>query len=344
MELEAVWDLPVPAIYGRHLMRLFDAEKLLARTGLVSADLEDPGRRVTVRQVLQYAENAIALSPRPEWHFEWALSLSDHFHGPISVALMSAPTLGASLDAFLKYFPGRAPYLDTQGRREGDRFRADLRPLIDPGVTRPLILEMPLLILQRYLVSVYGVAMGEAQIELDYPATEYADVYARYFGCPIHFDAPCAALIIPASWRDMPNLGYSPSTWAHALEQCEATLGSSRDRDTLGQVRHYLSAAIAHENRLRALPTLRDTAAALHLAPRTLIRRLRAMGTTYQEVIDDFLQERTRELLVNHHLQITEVAAALGFSNPANFGKAFKRWFGVSPGSYRAGKRRLVRG
>ncbi len=339
MELDAIWDLPMPVTYGRHLTRLFEPGALLAGTGLGLAELAEPGRRMTVRQVLQYAQNAIRLAPRPEWYFEWALSLSDHFHGPISIALMSAPTLGASLDTFLKYFPGRVPYIDMQGRREADRFHAELRPLIDLGATRPMLIETPLLVLQQYLVSVYGIDMRAASIDLAYPATPYAAVYGRYFGCTVRFDAPCAALIIPAQWREMPNFGYSASTWAHALQLCEATMGSSRSRDTLGQVRHYLGSAFVIDERERALPTLRETADALHLAPRTLIRRLRAMGTTYQAVIDDFLQGRACELLANDQSQIKEVAAALGFSNPANFGKAFKRWFGVSPGNYRAGAR-----
>lgn len=341
MELDAIWDLPMPLTYGRHLARLFEPRELLAGTGLDVSVLADPGRRITVRQVLQYVRNTIRLAPRPEWYFEWALSLSDHFHGPISIALMSAPTLGASLDTFLKYFPGRVPYMDMQGRRDAESFHAELQPLIDLDIARPMLIETPLLVLQQYLVSVYGVDMRAASIDLAYPAPPYAAVYGRYFGCPVRFDAPCAALIIPAQWRDMPNFGYTPSTWAHALQQCEATMGSSRERDTLGQLRRYLGNAFAIDDRERALPTLRESAAALHLAPRTLIRRLRALDTTYQEVIDDFLQGRACELLANDQRQIKEVAAALGFSNPANFGKAFKRWFGVSPGNYRAGARQV---
>jgi len=52
-------------------------------------------------------------------------------------------------------------------------------------------------------------------------------------------------------------------------------------------------------------------------------------------VVDDFLRGRSVELLGNESLKVKEVAAALGFSNPANFGKAFKRWFGTSPGDFR---------
>jgi AraC-like DNA-binding protein len=61
------------------------------------------------------------------------------------------------------------------------------------------------------------------------------------------------------------------------------------------------------------------------------------MGTTYQRVVDEFLKARACELLGNEHLRVKEVAAVLGFDNPANFGKAFKRWCGTTPGGYRAG-------
>ena len=66
-----------------------------------------------------------------------------------------------------------------------------------------------------------------------------------------------------------------------------------------------------------------------------LIRRLRRLGTTYQQITDDFLLARAQEMLENDELAIKQVAASLGFDNPANFGKAFRRWCGMSPGSYR---------
>jgi len=101
-------------------------------------------------------------------------------------------------------------------------------------------------------------------------------------------------------------------------------------------VRDHLSTAFEIADRRRALPTLDEVAAHLHLTPRTLIRRLRRLGTTYQDLMDGFLRARAAELLANDRAKIKEVAAALGFHNPANFGKAFKRWYGISPGGFRA--------
>jgi AraC-like DNA-binding protein len=334
MDASAIEDLLMPATYGRHLARLFPVDELLAGTGLTAADFAQRERRITVRQALQYISNTLSLATEPDWYMAWACTLAEHFHGPVSFALMSSPTLGDGLDAFLRYFPARIPYMHMQGRREGGYFSAELCPLLELGPARPLLVETPLIVLQQYLHTVYGVDFGAARIELDYAATPYAARYGRYFKSPVAFGCVRNALVVPLAWRDLRNLDYHESTWAHAQRQCEA-LASSSDRSTLGEVRALLCRAFEVVERRRALPTLDEVAAALHLAPRTLIRRLRRFGTSYQAMMDEFLRARAAELLANDTIKIKEVAAALGFHNPANFGKAFKRWYGVSPGTYR---------
>lgn len=335
MDRPAIENLLMPVTYGRHLARIFPAEKLFAGTGLALRDLDAPDCRISVRQALQYIDNTRALATEPDWYLAWAMTLSDHFHGPISVALMSAPSLGDGLDVFLRYFPSRIPYMHMQGRRESDRMRVELWPLIDLDASLPMLVETPLLILMQYLTTVYDVDAGCIGLELSYPAPDWVDRYRRYFPGPLRFDAPCNALSLPLSWRVLPNMGYLDSTWAHALNQCESLLSSSRERTTLGELRNHLSTVFELSDRRRSLPTLVEVAAHLHLAPRTLIRRLRHLGLTYQQIIDDFLRSRSAELLANEALKVKEVAAALGFNNPANFGKAFKRWHGLSPGEFR---------
>ena len=335
MEASTIEDLLMPATYGRHLMRMFPVEALLDGTGLTAADFAERDRRITVRQALKYVHNTLALSPEPDWYLAWAGTLADHFHGPVSFALMSSPTLGDGLDIFVRYFPARIPYMHMQGRRDGEEFCAEICPLIALGAAKPLLVETPFVILQQYLHTVYAVDFAHARIELDYPATPYAERYSRYFKAPVVFGAARSALVIPRAWRALRNLDYHESTWSHAQRQCEA-IASSPERTTLGEVRNYLCRAFEVSDRRRALPTLNEVASHLHLTPRTLIRRLRRLGTTYQSMMDEFLRARAAELLASDRVKIKEVAAALGFHNPANFGKAFKRWYGVSPGGYRA--------
>jgi AraC-like DNA-binding protein len=342
VDVETIEALPMPATYAHHLLRLFDGGRLLAGTGLRASDLEDPELLITVGQALQYIRNTEALAEDPAWYLAWATTLTDHFHGLMSIALLSAPSLGDGVDAFLRFFPSRIPYMHMQGRREGDRFVAELCPVIELGSALPLLVETPLIILQQHLETVYDIDFADAVLELDYPSTPHAHRYADYFRCPVRFRSSRNGLVFPETWRALGNLGHIPSTWAYALAQCEATMASSRERETLGQVKHLLCRAFEDPGKTRPLPTLSAVAKDLHVAPRTLIRRLRALGTSYQAITDEFLQVRARELLANGEVSVKEVAAALGFGDPANFGKAFKRWYGVSPGAYRR-ERHLLR-
>ena len=340
MDARVIEDLPMPATYARHLARVFDPHALFDGTGIDLALLDDRERRITVRQVLRYICNALALAEEPDWYLHWMRRLADRFHGPITAALQSAPTLGHGVDVFVEFFPSRTPYMHMQGRSEGDSFLVELCPLIDLGASKPLLVEAPLMILQQHFDSVYGVDFGAASLMLDYPATPYADRYTRYFKPEVRFDSPSNALVFPKAWRSLPNLGYIESSWSHALQQCEATAASSREREMLSRVRTRLCRAFECSTRSRPLPTLEDVAGELHVSPRTMIRRLRFLGTSYQEITREFLQARAREMLGNDEITIKEVAGMLGFDSPANFGRSFKRWFGISPGAYRDKHRR----
>jgi AraC-like DNA-binding protein len=83
-------------------------------------------------------------------------------------------------------------------------------------------------------------------------------------------------------------------------------------------------------------PILEDAAATLHMTKRTLIRKLKEEGTSYQQIKDLVRRDRAIYLLTNHMMPLSEIATAVGFSDPTVFARAFKNWIGVSPREYRA--------
>jgi AraC-like DNA-binding protein len=76
-------------------------------------------------------------------------------------------------------------------------------------------------------------------------------------------------------------------------------------------------------------------AQALHLSERTLQRRLQEEGTSYQQLLDDTRRELAQQYLATPRMTLLEIAYLLGFSEPSNFFRAFRRWFGKTPGEYR---------
>lgn len=90
-----------------------------------------------------------------------------------------------------------------------------------------------------------------------------------------------------------------------------------------------------HRNRSGALPSIDDAAASVHVSRRTLIRRLKKEGTSYQSIKDSVRQERALDLLASRDITISEVAESVGFVDAATFSRAFKIWTGKSPSDYR---------
>ena len=67
----------------------------------------------------------------------------------------------------------------------------------------------------------------------------------------------------------------------------------------------------------------------------TLYRRLKAEGTTYEQLLDGLRRRLALRLVREQRLPVKEAAYRLGFSDPAAFSRAFKRWTGTSPGGRR---------
>lgn len=81
-------------------------------------------------------------------------------------------------------------------------------------------------------------------------------------------------------------------------------------------------------------PDFAALAAQLHMAPRTLRRRLAMEGDGFQRLCDRIRCERAVAAL-RTGCSVEEVAVRAGFSDSSAFHRAFRRWTGVSPGQFR---------
>ncbi len=72
------------------------------------------------------------------------------------------------------------------------------------------------------------------------------------------------------------------------------------------------------------------------LSRQTLYRRLKAEGVTFELLLDELRHRLALKLLRDQHLPVKQAAWRLGFSDPAAFSRAFKRWTGTAPSFSRA--------
>lgn len=128
-----------------------------------------------------------------------------------------------------------------------------------------------------------------------------------------------------------------PSPSGDELQYQAAVRGWRRETAKLQQhVELYLelSAAIADNLQIKPL-NQEDLAQQFGFTVRNLQRRLQALGTSYQSLVDDCRKSLALRLIAEHHISLHELAFRIGYTEPSAFFKAFRRWTGMTPGRYR---------
>ena len=145
----------------------------------------------------------------------------------------------------------------------------------------------------------------------------------------LHFDAPMNYIRVPRDTLASVCRFSDPIAYQNAVASLQAMLDArSRPDDLAGQVRRLLDDG-------PGLQRIDQIAAALNLSVSTLKRRLAESGTSFSALLEATLSDRARLMLMDAGLTLDSIAAALGYSDLANFSHAFKRWTGLAPGQFR---------
>ena len=164
-----------------------------------------------------------------------------------------------------------------------------------------------------------------------YPRPRHADAYTLVFACPIEFAAQQMEWHFDAGVLDRPCPSANSLTANICQDFCAAMIASQSAPTPLQ--RELQSFAIGRSGRRT---TADEAAKALGLSKRTFFRRLAEEGTSFQTLLDQTRASIACEYLENTRLPISEIADRCGYSDEANFRKAFQRWREVSPSQWRA--------
>ena len=156
-------------------------------------------------------------------------------------------------------------------------------------------------------------------------------VFTRHFGCPVHFGAERDALLVSDAALEAPNKLGDQTIAKFFDRHLEQELAALKDDAGLEQrVRITVSQTLSE-----GVPNLSDIASALGMSGRTLQRRLADKGVSFQSLVDLARRELAQQLLTETQYSLAEIAFLTGFSEQSGFTRAFKRWSGQTPRSYR---------
>jgi AraC-like DNA-binding protein len=159
----------------------------------------------------------------------------------------------------------------------------------------------------------------------------HAAEYARILGVPVHFGADRYALAIDPTWLSLPLPNPNRYVFGVFIDRAEALMAEMQaNRSWRGRVETLLLARL-HSGNLR----MADVAAGLGVSQTSLYRRLAAEGCSFDAVLDELRHRMALHYLAGRKVSVNETAYLVGFSDPAAFSRAFRRWTGAAPGAER---------
>lgn len=316
-----------------------DTPALLADAGLDAARLADRDSRFTIDEVSLLWELAVARSGKPTLGLSKTLAATYGKLGVVGYAMMACPTLLAAaqrLQRCMDVVSNAATYAlheDTAGCWFELGHLGGQRPVPRQRT------EYGLLTMLCFFSWITGREFSPLAVEFVHPPSAHAALHEAVYGCPVRYGQTANRALL--GWADLAlPLPARDATIAALHDQLvEQELQRLESRTVSQRVRHYLATQLA----TRPSGSLSDTeprregaAAALHMSDRTLQRRLREEGSSFQQLLDDTRRELAQVYLRKPGSPLKQVAEQLGFEDPSNFYRACRRWFGESPGRYRA--------
>ena len=251
-------------------------------------------------------------------------------HDRLHAVFSQAPTLGAAMQAFVRY--QRLYHTGNESRSELDTgswrlvfaLHRDAQPCTE-------LTEFVLGNWVRRMRRVAGVPFEIQHTSLRRARPSSTGLHFELFGENVRFEAAEDALHLASGTAALPIAGANPALQS-ILEQQALT-----ELDTVDPSRLFLveTRAALESALLDGTTSIEGLARKLAVSPRTLQRRLAASGTSFQSVLSE-----VRHTLAVRHLQsghsVTDTAFLLGFSELSAFSRAFRRWTGHAPRVARA--------
>lgn len=314
--------------------RQIATDGVLELAGLTAADLEGPEARIS-----QAAHNVVVAelavrSGDPDFglHFAERLDL-DAFDVVGHLAARSA-TLGEAfrrvcLFSRILHDAGR---VDLEERSDEVTLYPGCRGLLHTFPRHGA--EFAALGAVMLARRVTGVPIVPLAVTFKHPAPPRLSEHHRLFGVTPRFDQPETAVSFEPSVLALRIAGSQPGLAGHLDAYARDVMSRlPEDGGLVARVERLVTSSLA-----RGLPEIDAIASQLAMSPRTLQRRLGDEGTTFAAIVDRARHQLAARYLADDRLSLAEVGFLVGFADPSNFHRAFRRWTGVTPGVFRGSR------
>jgi AraC-like DNA-binding protein len=332
---------PTPVVQFRAWVDAFerlgyDVDSLLADISLTRSDLADPDLLIPCDVVGAFFRRSQQVRPLKNLWTRLgavtplgAIPLLDYL-------ILTSDTVGQGFEQEARYFRLlNAPFtLDIQRKEDPVRVVYLVAAWIPPSTVE----YSAILNVQGFRTETDD-RFHFAYVSFTHQPDDAAEI-ERLLGCDVRVNASWAGFAMPRKAWDLPLRRRDPILRAMLESQADAIIAARMPplNGLALDVRRVLMARLA-----RGESDIELVARDLAMSARTLQRKLAAAGLSYHELLDRARHETAERCLADSSLSIGEVAYLTGYSEPAAFHRAFRRWTGITPQAFRERRRSGVR-
>jgi len=252
----------------------------------------------------------------------------------VGYALAAASTIREALEINIRYQPLTQEVARTRLAITRTETRIVLEPAFPDAEAMRRVTEAILAgyaSIGRWLLWDQERPVAAVQLRHAPPSAETCAFYRALFGEEVTFGAPADMLVIDAALVTRPLPNANPALVQLLTGRLNARLGAYE----AGSSMRMLVISGLHKQIRKGKPSLEETAKLLGMSGRTLRRRLMEEGLSYSELLAAARKEAAEVYIHEEKMTLSDIAGLLGYGDQTAFMRAFKGWFGVSPGAYR---------
>lgn len=305
-----------------------DAADLLAQAHIEPDVLTQPEGFISYRSMIALLERTALELDCPDFGLKLASRQGGiEVLGPLELAMRNSATVGEAYRYCQSHLQVYSPVVhiqideDKSARRHFMRFEI----LLNRIPHQRQVVENALALTHHAVLSLSHGRFGVREVWFKHERLAPLATYRRYFDGPVRFQRPFNAVFFNSGDLAQPIVDQNPRIYEYASNYIDACFPSGA-MELSTRVR-----VVAERLLALGLCDQEAIAARFGMHPRTLQRRLRGEGTSFDAIRDAVRAEVAYRYLSESSLPLTRVAALLGYSEPSVFTRSCKRWFASAP-------------
>ncbi|MEZ5736798.1 MAG: AraC family transcriptional regulator [Novosphingobium sp.] len=306
-----------------------DFSEMLRRVQIEPAIVDDPNGLIAFRSFVHLLENAATELDCPDFGIRLAKAQGpDKIFSPVGVAMRNSPSLGAAMqyciDNVHVYCNGWRIDFETIEHPSGSSFlRFDI--VLDRLPHQQQTLEYTLALMHDVIPRMSGGGSRVREIWFTHAALTSQKSYRTNFRSKVAFEQPMNGLLFEEC--DLQAAVPNTDRQLYQLATSYIDVNFAQAQRALNvHVRSLISRLLRERD-----CSLERVASELGMHPRTLQRRLREEGHSFEVMKDGLRRDTALQFLKRRRVPLIHVAEALGYSEVSTLSRSCYRWFSTSP-------------